>query len=67
MFIYEKISSRGLIRYQSNKPSNTIHCANAHDVSPVHLGDKYNPNCGWCWINAPHTVEAHNVKLAQAE
>jgi len=67
MFIYEKISSSGIIRYRADIPDDTIHCASLHDVSPLHLGDKYNPNCGWCWINAPHTEEAHNAKLAQVE
>ena len=37
----------------------TFHLADRHDQSPAHRG--YESECGWCWLGASHTVDAHNA------
>lgn len=42
-----------------------LHLADRHDVSPAHVGypSGYDSRCGWCYLGAPHTVAAHDVKV----
>lgn len=39
-----------------------LHAADREDTSPAHAG--YDPDCGWCWLGAPHTRAAHQVRVA---
>lgn len=39
------------------------HLANRDDTSDPHHG--YDPDCGWCWLGAPHTVDAHNARIGR--
>ena len=41
-----------------------VHLAGRGDVSPIYRGS-YVPVCGWCWLGAPHSVDAHDVSVAK--
>jgi hypothetical protein len=38
------------------------HAASMTDVSGPAPG--YHERCGWCYLNAPHTADAHAAKMA---
>lgn len=44
-----------------------VHLASADDTSAAHrtypIG--YDSDCAWCWLNAPHTDDAHACKVAE--
>lgn len=43
-----------------------VHRATRDDVSPVHKHWEpggYNGKCGWCWLGASHSVDAHEAKV----
>lgn len=40
-----------------------LHTAGPGDVSEGFLG--YDPDCGWCWLGAPHSVEAHDTRTRE--
>ena len=44
----------------------TVHLAAQDDTSPIHATypTGYHPDCGWCWLGAPHSVNAHQAKLS---
>jgi hypothetical protein len=65
-----RLIERSYIRYDES--GEHAHCHGPHDTSTAHNslsygpGASYDPDCSWCWLNAPHTVDAHNESLRQA-
>lgn len=45
-------------RHWSTTQREVIHAARAEDTSPLYAGE-YNDRCGWCYLGAGHTTEAH--------
>lgn len=45
----------------------TVHAARIGDTSPTHstYPTGYDSACGWCWLGAGHTVDAHTAQLAE--
>lgn len=43
----------------------SVHLAGCDDTSPVHrtYPTGYDSRCGWCWLNAPHSGDAHAMKV----
>lgn len=43
-----------------------VHLHDAHDVSPawVAVGRDADPRCGWCYLGANHSADAHRAKVA---
>lgn len=48
-------------RTYSDGGADHLHLTGPDDVSHVHLG--YVPACGWCWLGAGHTHDAHHAAL----
>jgi hypothetical protein len=45
-----------------------FHAAGREDMSVQHdKSQKYNPACGWCYLNAPHTEAAHAQQIGHKE
>lgn len=42
-----------------------VHLSGPTDTSPVHstYPTGYRSGCGWCWLGAPHTADAHHLAL----
>lgn len=39
-----------------------VHVTGTDDTSPAHVG--YDADCGWCWLGAPHSADAHTAEVA---
>ena len=37
------------------------------DYSRIVLASEYRSACGWCWIGACHSLDAHRFKLGELE
>ena len=41
-----------------------LHAAAWGDASAYHfINGGYDSRCGWCWLNAPHTEDAHTASI----
>lgn len=64
---------RGWVRYPGGHTSDgsslAIHLAARDDTSPAHSTMTYGPDrgydrrCGWCWLGANHSDDAHAAKI----
>ena len=42
-----------------------FHAVSLTDTSsPWPTSTHYDPDCGWCWLGAPHTADAHSAKTS---
>ena len=59
---------RGFVRdepgYLSNGSPAYVHVAGFGDPSPAII-NAYDPQCGWCWLHAPHAENAHLVEIGR--
>ena len=63
---YHRIDKAGWGRTQPDE-SKTIHCAGPNDESPTVIVHKiYDGECGWCYLNAPHTQDLHDRSVAES-
>ena len=46
-----------------------LHLAGPDDVSAAHVTYPrgYDSRCGWCYLGAPHTADAHAAKVQEDE
>lgn len=42
----------------------SIHLSGKGDTSPAYRGP-YAGKCGWCWLNANHSEQAHATEVTQ--
>ncbi|WP_280454800.1 hypothetical protein [Nocardia brasiliensis] len=59
-----------LDRYTGHSDGETViehrHTAGRTDISDQHSsGSGYDSKCGWCYLNAPHTHDAHTTSVAE--
>lgn len=55
----------GWVREHHSEPGLYVHVAGKEDSSSVYLGHKTSLTCGWCYLNAPHSEDAHASKVAE--
>lgn len=71
---YESGEGAGYIRRERYIPDDGrpavleySHAASRSDVSPRHrIYPDYDHRCGWCWLNATHTQDAHAREIPPA-
>ena len=50
---------RWVSKHSGARSLHITHCLDGRDTSDVYVG-KYEPECGWCWLGATHTQDAHD-------
>jgi hypothetical protein len=65
---YERTGRDGWVRWaiQADGSEHAVHAAGKGDTSPTHLTYPrgYDHRCGWCWLNASHTRNEHERRVA---
>ena len=58
----------GVVRRTVGEADCWEHCDSPTDESPHHFtGRAYDERCGWCYLGASHTEDAHKAKVSFAD